>query len=83
MENIITQFIRECNTWNTYVIHVLFDASGRYSVVGRTGLGAVLSLFLLVSDVLYTSRMVWYRGVNVVIIFFGYKVFVMVVTMYE
>jgi hypothetical protein len=22
MEDIITQFIRECNTWNTYVIHV-------------------------------------------------------------
>jgi hypothetical protein len=62
MEDIITQFIRECNTWNTYLIHILFDASGSYGVVGKTGLGVVLSSFLWVNDVSYTSRMVWYRG---------------------
>jgi hypothetical protein len=43
------------------MIHVLFVASGRYGVVGRTGLGAVLHSFLWVSDVSYISRMVWYR----------------------
>jgi hypothetical protein len=46
IEDIITQFIRECYTLNTYIIHVLFHASSRYGVGGRTGLGAVLILFL-------------------------------------
>jgi hypothetical protein len=59
-KDVITH-IRECNTWNTYVSHVLLVASGRYGVVGRTGLGAVLRSFLWVSDVSYTSRMVWYE----------------------
>jgi hypothetical protein len=62
VEDIITHIIMECNTWNTYVIHVMFVDSGRYGIVGRTGLGAVLLSFLWVSDVWYRSSMVWYSG---------------------
>jgi len=54
--------IRVCNTWNTYVIYILFVASGRCGYVGRTGLGVVLHLFLCVSDMLCMSSMVWYWG---------------------
>ena len=38
--------------------------SSRYKVVGRTALGVVLILLLCVSDMPYTSRMVWYRGLT-------------------
>ena len=61
----------------------LLDTSYCYEGEGRTGCGEVWIFCLQVSDVSYMSRIVWFRGVDVTDVLFGYKVFVKVVTMYE